>query len=252
MDMLSQLPVPAKIVLVIVFLAVITSAVKAILSKIRVNNRRFQTLVTLLYSTIQYLAVILGLVWVLNIAGVNVNTIFASVGIVALVVGFSAESLIADVITGLFMIFENQFNVGDVVEIDGYRGFVEKIGIRTISMRDAGDNLKIVNNSNIKDMINLSSDISRAICDIRISYKEDLLNVEKILDGLLDECLKKHQNIFLKKPNYLGVQDLGEMALVLRIAAEVDEKNIFEGRRILNRELYLGMEKNGISIPYSL
>lgn len=252
MDMLTQLPVPAKMIVAIVIIVVITSVIKVILSRIRVSNHRFQTIITLLYSTVQYMAVILGLVWVLHIAGVNVNTIFASVGIVALIVGFSAESLIADVITGLFMLFENQFNVGDVVEIDGYRGFVEKIGIRTISMRDSGDNLKIVNNSNIKDMVNLSHDVSKAICDIRISYEEKLVNVETVLDRLLDECFENHSDIFLKKPVYLGVQDLGEKALVLRIAAEVEEKDIFAGRRILNRDLYLGLERNGVSIPYSL
>lgn len=163
-----------RIIFVFVVMGLITALTKAVLSKAKVKSHRIQTIITLLHSTVQYVTAIVGLIWVLSVIGVDVNTIFASVGIVALIVGFSAESLIADVITGLFMIFENQFNVGDVVEIDGYRGSVEQIGIRTISIRDSGDNLKIINNSNIKNMINLSSNISKAVCDIGISYEADL------------------------------------------------------------------------------
>lgn len=248
MDMLLGLPAPVKMILVVVLMMAVTFVVKGIMSGIKVKNHRFQTIITLIYSTIQYMAAIVGLVWILNIGGVNVNMIFASVGIVALIVGFSAESLIEDVITGLFMIFENQFNVGDVVEIDGYRGTVEKIGIRTISIRDTGDNLKIVNNSNIKNMINLSSDASRAVCDVRISYADDLEKVEELVEGVLEESFKAHSDIFLEKPQYLGVQDFTDIAVVIRIAAVVDEQNIFVGRRTLNRDLYLGLLKHGIRL----
>ncbi len=248
--MFVQFPKWVQFILVLVVMAVLTELTKVLLSKIKVRNHRIQTVITLFHSTIQYVAMILGLVWILRIAGVDVNTIFASVGIVALIVGFSAESLIADVITGLFMIFENQFNVGDVVEIDGYRGSVEQIGIRTISIRDSGDNVKIVNNSNIKNMINLSSNISKAVCTIGISYEEDLEQVEELLKVILDDIYEAHRDVFLKKPVYIGVQDFGDMALMLRFLAEVEEMHIFTGRRILNREIYLGLKKNGIKIPY--
>ncbi|MCC8060533.1 MAG: mechanosensitive ion channel family protein [Clostridiales bacterium] len=250
MSMLSTLPIPVQTIIVIAIVIIVTLAAKKILPKLQPKNHRLQTMISLLYSTIQYIAAIVCLIWILKITGADVNTILASVGIVALIVGFSAESLIADVITGLFMIFENQFNVGDVVEIDGYRGTVENIGIRTISVRDSGDNVKIVNNSNIKNMVNLSTDVSRAVCDMRISYEEDLEQVEKILDDILEESFEKHNDIFLKKPVYIGVQDLHLRAVIVRIVAEVEEENIFSGRRILNREIYLGLEKRGVHIPY--
>lgn len=237
-----------KIIAVIIGLMLVTAVLRTILGKIRSGNHRIQTAITLIYSLIQYVAFIVGMVWVLNIAGVDVGMIFASVGIVALIVGFSAESLIADVITGLFMIFENQFNVGDVIEVDGYRGTVEKIGIRTVSVRDAGDNLKIVNNSKIKTMVNLSSDVSKAVCDIHISYEDDLETVESEILELLEGIYKSYKEIFLSLPQYSGVQELTEQSLVLRIVAQVDERNIFQGRRILNRELYLGLKKKKVHI----
>ena len=248
--MFEALPAAARVVIVIVGLMIITIAVKGGWGRIKVQNHRIQTGITLIYSLIQYVTFIVGLTWVLSILGVDVNMIFASVGIVALIVGFSAESLIADVITGLFMIFENQFNVGDVVEVDGYRGSVEKIGIRTISVRDAGDNLKIVNNSNIKNMVNLSSDISRAICDIGVSYEEDLVKVEEQLPGILEEIYGRHKDIFLHTPAYIGVQELKKQGLLLRFMADVEERDIFSGRRILNRELYLELGKRNIKISH--
>lgn len=239
------------ILIVLVIIVAVTAIAKGLLSQIKLKNGRLQTIVTILKSTIQYVAAIVGLIWILRILDVNVATIFASVGIVALIVGFSAESLIADVITGIFMIFENLFNVGDVVEIDGYRGIVDQIGIRTISIRDAGDNLKIVNNSNVKNIVNLSSDHSKAVCDIGIIYEDNLEAAEEAVQQILEKVYENHNDIFLKKPVYDGVQELTLTAVMLRVVAEVEEKDIFAGRRILNRELLIGLTKAGIHMPYN-
>lgn len=236
------------VIIVLVIMTVITVACKAVLNRIKVKNGRVQTVITILESTVQYMTAIVGLIWILRLLGVNVATIFASVGIVALIVGFSAESLIADVITGIFMIFENQFNVGDVVEIDGYRGTVDLIGIRTVSIRDGGDNVKIVNNSNVKNIVNLSAAHSRAVCDIRISYEEDLEKVEKVLGKILKDAYEVHKDVFFHEPVYAGVQELGADAVILRVTVELEEEDIFTGRRILNRELLLGLKKNGIQL----
>ncbi len=236
------------VIIVLVIMTVITVVCKSLLNRIKVKNGRVQTVITILESTVQYMTAIVGLIWILRLLGVNVATIFASVGIVALIVGFSAESLIADVITGIFMIFENQFNVGDVVEIDGYRGTVGQIGIRTISIRDGGDNVKIVNNSNVKNIINLSAAHSRAVCDIRIPYEEDLEHAESVLKKILKDAYEVHKDVFMKEPAYAGVQELGAEAVILRVTVELDEKDIFTGRRILNRELLLGLKKNGIRL----
>lgn len=239
------------IIIVLAAMAAATAIVKGLLSRINLKRGRLKTIITVLESTVQYMAAIVGLIWILRILEVNVATIFASVGIVALVVGFSAESLIADVITGIFMMFENQFNVGDVVEIDGYRGTVDQIGIRTICIRDSGDNVKIVNNSNIKNIINLSSDHSKAVCDIGISYEDNLVSVEGVLENILEGVYEGNRDIFLKKPEYAGVQELAPSMILLRVVAEVEEENIFIGRRIMNRELLLGLAEAGVSRFYN-
>lgn len=233
---------------VILIMFVVAAMVKKLCKGIKTKNKRAQTLLTLLASTIHYFCALAGIIWILTIFEVNVNTIFASVGIVALIVGFSAESLIADVVTGIFMIFENQYNVGDVIEIDGYRGEVSQIGIRTMNIKDSGDNIKIFNNSNISNIVNLSLSDSKAVCDVRISYDEDLEHVEEVLKNILKECYEENHEIFLSIPVYAGVQNLTDTAVVLRITANVKEENIFEGKRLLNRALILGFKKNHIQL----
>lgn len=235
-------------ILVIVF--VLTMTLELILSRIHTKNNRVNTGVTLIKSFSKYIGAFIALVWILSILGIDVDTIFASVGIVALIVGFSAESLIADVITGIFMIFENQFNVGDVVEVDGYRGEVKEIGVRTTLIVDSGNNIKIINNSQINNLINLSEASSKAVCDIPISYEADLEEAEIFLKEILNKVKEKYSELFLETPVYSGVQQLTSKAIVLRIVATVSEKDIYNCQRILNRELLIGLKQKKIGIPY--
>ena len=153
-------------------------AVVMLLGLIRPKTHRAQTVVTLIASLCKYVAVIVVLCWGLSILGVNVSGILASVGILTLVVGFSAESLIADVITGFFMLFENQYNVGDIVEVGGFRGTASEIGIRTTSIMDLGGNVKIINNSDMKNILNRSDRASIAVSTIDIPYGTDLEALE--------------------------------------------------------------------------
>lgn len=180
----------------------------------------------------------------------GVSTIFASVGVLALVIGFGAESLVADVVTGVFLVFENQFNVGDIIEVGGFRGTVEQIGIRTTYIRDAGDNIKIINNSDLRNILNRSAAQSWAKTDVAVSYNEDLERVEKVLAELLPKICAKYPEVFPNDPVYSGVQELADSGVVLRIAAIVREQDIYKAPRLLNRELKLGFDRAGIEIPF--
>lgn len=214
------------------------------------KNRRGRTLVTLVFSLIKYAAALVILCWGLTILGVDVSTIVASVGILALIVGFGAESLIADVVTGIFMLFENQYNVGDIVEVDGFRGTVQEIGIRTTSVMDSGCNVRIINNSEMKNVLNRSDNSSRSVSDIGIPYETDLEALEKKLPGLLADIYEAHKDVMEAIPEYLGVQTLDASAIVLRFVVEVPEEAIFSSQRVLNRELLLGLRALGVECPY--
>ena len=227
-----------------------TQLLRLILSCIKPKERKSLTLVSLLSSLLHYVAAIVILCWGLSILGVNVNAIVASVGIVALIVGFGAESLVADVVTGIFLIFENQYNVGDIVEVNGFRGTVKDIGIRTTSIVDTGDNIKIINNSEMKNILNRSDNVSRAVSDIAIPYETDLEALEAKLPGLMEEIFASRKDVMLAAPRYLGVQQLGDSSVLLRFVVEVAEKDIYTGARVLNRDLWLGFRKLGVECPF--
>ncbi len=216
----------------------------------RPTNHRVRSILSIISSLLKYVAIIVIICWGLSIIGVNVSTIVASVGIVALVVGFSAESLISDVVTGAFMLFENQYNVGDIVEVDGFRGTVTNIGIRTTSITDTGDNVKIVNNSDMKNILNRSDRISRSLSDIAIPYATDLAALEAGIPQLMEEIYAARVDIFKSAPRYLGVQSLADSSVVLRFVVDVDEKDIYSGSRMLNHDLLLSFRKLGVECPF--
>lgn len=222
-----------------------------ILSIFKPKAHRAKTLLTISLSLIRYAAAIVILCWGLRILGVNVGTIVASVGILTLVVGFGAESLIADVITGLFMIFENQYNVGDIVEVDGFRGTVVAIGIRTTSIADTGNNVRIINNSEMKNIINKSDNSSAAICDFSIPYETDLAALEQKIPAILNRIYSMHTDIMNATPIYLGVQELGASSVVLRFKAEVPEKEIYNATRVMNHDLFILFRETGIECPFT-
>ena len=242
---------------VLLKLAIMVAAVMAaetlaviLLELLKPKSHRGRSLLSIISSLLKYVAGIVILCWGLSIIGVNVSTIVASVGIVTLIVGFSAESLIADVVTGAFMIFENQYNVGDIVEVDGFRGTVTSIGVRATSITEAGDNVKIVNNSAMRNIVDRSDKPSRSVSDIGVPYETDIEKLEEAIPGLLHSIYEKRADVMKKTPQYLGIQKLADSAVVLRFAVEVNEKDIYSCTRILNHDLLLGFRTLGVECPF--
>ena len=180
----------------------------------------------------------------------NILAIVASLGVLALIVGFAADSIIADLVTGVFILFDSQYNVGDIIEVDGFRGVVTDIGIRTTSITDASENIKIVNNADMRNILNRSDHVSKSFCDISIPYTCDLEALEEKFPSLLEEIRQKRADVMLDTPVYLGVQQLADSAVVLRFCVDVKEKDIYGGARILNRDLLLGLRQLGVECPF--
>ena len=239
-----------NVVLALALVVLISNVLLIVLNLFRNRKGRIGTLVTVISSLIKYISVLVAFCWILSIIGVNVSTIFASVGIFALILGFGAESLVADLVTGVFILFENQYNVGDIVEIDGFRGKVKEIGIRTLSLEDTGGNIKIINNSELKNIVNRSNQRSVAVCDVSVSYNTDIEELEEKLVNMLQKIKAKHTDIFIGRVEFVGVEALADSGVVLRIIADVSEENIFKGRRLLNKEIKIMFDKDGIIIPY--
>lgn len=251
---LKSITIDVSVILKVIIMAAAVIAAESltvvILGLPKPKSHRIRSVLSIISSLLKYVAGIVILCWGLAMIGVNVSTIVASVGIVALIVGFSAESLISDVVTGAFMLFENQYNVGDIVEVDGFRGTVTNIGIRTTSISDAGDNVKIINNSAMRNILNRSDRPSRSVCDIGIPYGTDIEKLEEQIPGLMQSIYEKRSDTMKKPPEYLGIQTLADSAVILRFAVEVSEKDIYSCARIMNRELLLGFRKLGIECPF--
>ena len=211
---------------------------------------RAKTVTGLISGVLKYVAVIAAIVWALSILGVNTGAVLAGVGILGLILGFGAQSLIEDIITGVFIIFEGQYNIGDIIILDDFRGTVRDIGVRTTVVEDAGGNLKVVNNSDIRNFQNRSKNPSVAICEVAVAYETDLLKLRELLEEELPKMLEAHPDLYLAAPKYLGVDALADSGVNLKIAVSCTEANVFGARRMLTQDVRMLFMEKGVEIPF--
>ena len=234
---------------VVIFIWIMNKFLIVIVALVTKKGHRSETIGRLMNSVIRYLSVLVAVFLILSAWGVQTPTLLAGAGILGLALSFGAQSLIEDIFSGLFIIFENQFQVGDVVEVINTRGTVREIGLRITKIEDFEGNMLIINNSDIRGAINTSANLSLSKCDISISYSEDIERAEKIINSNLNEIAKKIP-LIKGEIYYAGVQQLADSAVVLRVIAQTDEINKFKVLRSLNRELKILFDKNQIEIPF--
>ncbi|MBP5153771.1 MAG: mechanosensitive ion channel family protein [Lachnospiraceae bacterium] len=221
-----------------------------IISLIRPKSRRGETVKGLVANIIRYAIVIFAIIFGLSILGADVLTVIAGLGILALVIGFGAQSLIEDIFAGLFILFEGRFFVGDIISVDGFRGEVKSIGIVSTQLKDLGGNIRIINNSDIRVLTNLSNVQSVAISIVSIAYGADLVKAEQVVGATLERLPQQFPHLFPSVPKYQGVETLNESSVDLKIVANVEEANVYNARRAMNRELKLALDAAGIEIPF--
>ena len=239
-----------KVIVIVLFMMIVKLVLKIVMDKIKPKTPKGASIYSMVKSFSGYAIALILLIWCLSAIGVNLSTIFASIGIVALVIGFAAESLIEDVVTGLFLVFEDEFNVGDIIEYNGFRGTVTNIGVRVTSIQDAGGNIKLVNNSDMRNILNRSRTNSNAVCDVPVSYAANLADTETALKAIASSLPGKYPKVFRIEPEYLGVQTLDASSVNLRFIAKVSEGDIYKAARLMNREFKIGMDEAGIEIPF--
>lgn len=234
---------------IIVFIWILDKLMLLMVSIFTRKGHRSETIGNLLKSVVQYLAGIIAIFLILSAWGVQTPTLLAGAGIVGLAISFGAQSLIEDIFSGLFIIFEKQFSVGDVVQLGDFRGVVREIGIRITKFEDLNGDIKIINNSDIRGVINTSASLSPAICDISISYDEDVERVEQIIKENLS-AIKENIPQIVEGPFYFGVEKLADSSVVLRVVAKTEELHKRSVLRGLNREMKMLFDKHKISIPF--
>ena len=228
---------------------ILFTVIRLILEK-TAKNTHSRTIAILLTELFRYLAVIIAVIWGLSILGVNTSALLAGAGIISLIIGFGAQSLIEDIITGLFIIFERQYEIGDIIILDDFRGVVRAIGVRTTTIEDVGGNLKVVNNSDIRNFQNRSKNNSYSICLVGVSYNTNIPAMEEAIAEALPEIYEDNQDLFLDVPEYLGIEEFADSSMVLKFQVLTKEENVFRSRRRLNRELKIMLDEAGIEIPF--
>ncbi|WP_345242546.1 mechanosensitive ion channel family protein [Pontibacillus salipaludis] len=215
----------------------------------KITQRRELTLVKLLENTLTYMVYFTAAIMVLDTISIDVRTLLAGAGIAGLAIGFGAQNLVKDIITGFFIIFEDQFSVGDYVQTSSSEGFVEEIGLRTTKIKHWTGKLHIIPNGSINEVTNFSVHNSIAVVDVSIAYEGDIIRAEAVIEDLLQELPRRYQEL-RGTPELLGVQSLGSSDVVLRIIAETDPMEHWPIARMLRKELKNRLDEQGIEIPF--
>jgi small conductance mechanosensitive channel len=214
------------------------------------NTKRRKTIVKLTTSILDYSLKIIVLLVVLAIWGVNVVPAIAGLGILGLVIGFGAQDLMKDFIAGFFIIFEKHFDVGDIIEINGFKGEVIDIGLKTTKVMNWKKDIKLFNNASVQNAINYSFTESMAIVEVGISYDESIERVIKVINEQLPKLRETNPEI-LEDPSCVGVINFSSSSIDLRVVAKTATEKQYGIERILRKEIKRVFDENDVSIPFS-
>ncbi|BCR35734.1 mechanosensitive ion channel family protein [Mariniplasma anaerobium] len=234
---------------VILFIGILYYVISVLIKLLTKNNTRKETIGILIISMTKFAFMVIALILVLSAWNVPTPTLLAGAGIAGLAISFGAQGLLEDVFAGLSIIFEKQFVVGNFVEVGDFRGEVLEIGPRNTRIKNIYGNILIIANSDIREIVNLSEELSFAISEVSIEYSADLDKVEDIIKQNLPLIKEKIPQI-VQGPIYDGVDQLGDSAVIVRVIAHCEEKDRLKVRRLLNKELKILLDKNGITIPF--
>ncbi|MCB9418478.1 MAG: mechanosensitive ion channel family protein [Ardenticatenaceae bacterium] len=215
-------------------------------------DKRTETIFRVVRSTGIVLIVSTAVLMVLTELGVAVTPVLASVGFVGLALGLGAQTLVGDIISGLFILIENQYTVGDSVEINGIAGNVEEMNLRTTMVRDLYGTRHIIPNGEIRVVSNKSHDWSRAVVEVGITYDADVDAAAETLNEIGRQMMEDTAvaPLLLEPPAVTGIEGLDDWAVRLRIMAKTLPGGQWAVERHLRRQIRLVLAKKGIDIAF--
>ncbi len=216
------------------------------------REKRAQTLVNIISHTSQIIVIVIAVLMICREFGVNVTPLLTGAGIIGVAVGFGAQSLIKDVLTGFFILMENQYRVGDVVKIAGLAGLVEKINLRTTVLRDLQGVVHVIPNGNISTVSNMTFTWSRCVLDIGVAYKEDLDHVTRILESEGEKMMNEPEwrKFIMEKPTVLGVEEFAESQITLRVLIKTVPLKQWDVARNFRGRVKKAFDREDIEIPF--
>lgn len=254
----SAITIAVVIVAALVFWELISSAIERYLehlttqTKDRDRAKRLGTLLPLARKAILVALVLFVALIILSELGVNIGPLLAGAGVVGLAIGFGAQSLVKDIITGLFILIEDTLKVGDVVEVAGISGTVEGVSIRTMTLRDIWGNLHVIPFSEITSVKNSSADFAYYLFDIGVGYGEDVDRVMDVLREIDKEVRadKEFGPAILEPLDIWGLDRFDDSAVVIRARLKIKSDRRWPTGREYNRRIKIKFDQLGIEIPY--
>ncbi len=256
-----------RLLLTLVLLWIVVSIVKVLLKRLEQRlvalaatrgeapmeaQKRAETLVRLLRQGVVILVWVIGGLVALREIGLEIGPILASVGVAGLAVGFGAQNLVKDVISGFFLILENQVRVGDVAIVNGTGGLVERLSFRTIVLRDLQGTVHVFPNGSINTLANMTQTWSAFVFDIGVAYKEDVDRVIPILRRVGEEMRADEQfgPSILEDIEIFGVDDFADSAVVIKGRIKTVPIKQWDVGREYRRRIKQAFDREGVEIPF--
>lgn len=211
------------------------------------KRRRAATVARLVQSIIRYTLLIIAVLSILSVWGVDIAPILAGAGIVGLAIGLGAQALIRDLVAGISIVFDNYYDVDDIIEIKGYKGRVIEIGLKSTKIIGWRGDVKIFSNGDITEVINYSKNPSVGVVDIDVDYRQDMNKVLSLLEENIPAVCSKFPQI-LEGPSILGVIKVGANSFTVRIIVKTKSEEHYEVERSIFRAVKELFEKNHIEI----
>lgn len=216
------------------------------------RERRVKTLVQIITFAAKILIFGVGGMTIIKEIGIDIGPILAGAGILGLAIGFGSQALVKDLVSGFFIIMENQIRVGDVVKIGDNAGLVERITLRTVILRDLDGIVHTIPNGEISTLSNMTYGWSRANLDFGVAYKEDIDKVMRVLDDLGQKMFEEEQykGVILEKPTVLGLNSLDDSAVTVKMIIKTAPLKQWDVAREFRRRVKNEFDRQGIEIPF--
>lgn len=258
-QIMNYVKIGATIIAILIITKILTRVISSLIerffakqkqSRFGLSERKADTLSELLKSILRYALYFIAIVAIAEQLMPNgIKTVLAVTSVAGVAIGFGAQSLVKDVISGFFILFEDQFAVGDYIQIDGMSGIVETLGLRITKLRDFSGDLHIIPNGSITKVTNKSRGNMRALVDVDIAYEEDIDHAIKTIKNVSDE-IKRDMEEVVEGPEVLGVTKLGESGITIRVTAKTTPMKQWGVEMELRKRIKYALDSEGIEIPY--
>lgn len=221
------------------------------ISELAASKRR-DTLMDILTGALSTLVIILAVMMSLQVIGIAIGPILAAAGVAGIAIGFGGQYLIRDLISGLFIIIENQYRVGDIVKFGDISGQVEDISMRMTTLRDLDGVVHHIPHGEVKETSNLTKYFSRINLNIGIAYDTDLEHAIKVIDQVGADLAEDPdwKDVIKKQPHFLRVNEFADSAIVVKILGETEPSQQWSVAGELRKRLKMAFDKEGIEIPF--